>query len=68
MFAKNKVTQSMLDAVNSVINEAETKEPTKKKPDWLINAEKAAEAKEGKLKEDSEQLDEIDANAILGMV
>ena len=67
MFAKNKVTQSMLDAVNSVINEAETKEPTKKKPDWLINAEKAAEAKEGKLKEDSEQLDEIDANAILGM-
>ena len=53
MFAKDKVTQSMLDAVNSVISEAETKEPTKKKPSWLIDAEKAAEAREGKLKEDS---------------
>ena len=53
MFAKDKVTQSMLDAVNSVISEAETKEPTKKKPGWLIDAEKAAEAREGKLKEDS---------------
>ena len=67
MFAKDKVTKSMLDAVNSVIAEAETKEPTKKKPGWLIDAEKAAEAREGKLKEDSEQLDEIDANAILAL-
>ena len=66
MFAKDKVTQSMLDAVNAVIGEAETK-ATGKKPGWLIDAEKAAEARDGKLKEDAEQIDEIDANAILGM-
>ena len=66
MFAKDKVTQSMLDAVNAVIGEAE-KKATGKKPGWLIDAEKTAEAKEGKLKEDAEQIDEIDANAILAM-
>lgn len=66
MFAKDKVTQSMLDAVNAVIGEAE-KKATGKKPGWLIDAEKAAEAREGKLKEDAEQIDEIDANAILAM-
>ena len=69
MFAKDKISQSMIDAVSSVMNEAEKTEdskPTGKKPDWLLAAELKAEKKTGKLKE-SEKLDEIDANAILGM-
>ena len=69
MFAKDKISQSMIDAVSSVMNEAEKTEdskPTGKKPDWLLAAELKSEKKTGKLKE-SEKLDEIDANAILGM-
>ena len=50
MFAKDKVTQSMIDAVNSVISEKDDAKKSKgHKPDWLIAAEKKAEAKEGKL-------------------
>jgi len=69
MFAKDKISQSMINAVSSIMNEAEKPEdskPTGKKPDWLLAAELRAEKKAGKLKE-SEKLDEIDANAILGM-
>jgi hypothetical protein len=69
MFAKDKISQSMINAVSSIMNEAEKPEdskPTGKKPDWLLAAELRAEKKTGKLKE-SEKLDEIDANAILGM-
>jgi len=52
MFAKDKISQSMIDAVSGIMNEKdEMKKDTGKKPDWLLAAELRAERKQKEMKE-----------------